>query len=242
MPQTGFTLEIDGFKGPLGLLLDLIEQHKLQVSDISLARVSDDYIKYIQDRSRIPLSETAQFIVVASTLLLIKSRSLLPTIELTQDEEQDIRELENRLALYTEARRAARLLKQQWSKRSFLPLSVPQREITFAPGSDCTVSNFHAIALRLTEALPSFAKVPTAHIAREIRLDDVIESLIERMRSTFTDSFRRVTSGAEKVEAIVNFLALLELVKRGALGAEQQGNFSDITMTQEEVSMPRYGK
>jgi len=235
-----FTLEIGTFRGPLGLLLDLIEQRKMEVSDISLAGVSDDYIQYIQDKERVPLSETAHFVVVAATLLLIKSRALLPTIELTTEEEEDIRDLEKRLELYAHARHATKLLRKQWGKKYFLPAHMPKREIKFAPATDITTRNLSIAAKNLIEALPSFENPPTARVRTEIKLEDVIETLTTRMRSSFKDSFNKVTSGAGRVEAIVSFLALLELVKRGTLGAQQGSNFEDITMVHEEIEIPSY--
>ena len=242
MSQHEFTLELEGFRGPLGLLLDLIEQRKLHVNDISLAKVADDYIRYIEDRERVPLSQTAQFVVVASTLLLIKSRSLLPSIELTTEEEEDIRDLEKRLQLYAQARNAARVLKQHWGKRAFTSDYTPPQDIRFSPSNDLALSNIIARAQHLIEALPNFTKAPTARIVREIKLDDVIESLTQRMQRAFKGSFKQITSGTERVETIVNFLALLELVKRGTLRAEQTGNFDDIDMEHDAVeSLPHYG-
>jgi len=235
-----FTLEIGHFRGPLGLLLDLIEQKKLQVNDVSLAGVSDDYVQYIQDKERVPLSETAQFVVVAATLLLIKSRSLLPTIELTTEEEEDIKDLEKRLELYAHTRRATKFLRKQWGKKNFLPINLPQREVKFSPASDITVRNLAISAKNILEELPTLAKTPTAKIGTEIKLEDVIENLTNRMRSSFKDSFKKMTSGVNRVEAIVSFLALLELVKRGTLGAEQHSNFDDITMLHEEIETPSY--
>lgn len=236
-----FTLEIGEFKGPLELLLDLIEQRKLEVSDVSLSKVTDDYIQYIEDRSQVPLSETAQFLVIASTLLLIKSRSLLPSIELTFEEEEDMRDLEHRLKLYAHARHAAKLLHKRWEKRSYLPKNQQEGKIIFSPSSDITIQNLLSILKKIIESIPTFVKKPTAYVEREIRLEDIIENLTKRMRSAFTDSFKNVTSKTDRVEAIVHFLALLELVKRGTLGAEQERNFADIKMNHEEVSTPHYG-
>ncbi|PCI90500.1 hypothetical protein COB18_00210 [Candidatus Kaiserbacteria bacterium] len=236
-----FTLEVGEFKGPLELLLNLIEQRKLQVNDISLAQVSDDYIHYIEDRSQVPLSETAQFVVVASTLLLIKSRSLLPTIELSSDEEDDIRDLEHRLQMYAHARRASKLVKKSWHKQSFLPKNLQKREIIFAPAADITIESIQSAASKLLSELPTFVKKPTARIKAELKLEDVIESLARRMRTQFSGSFKTLTSKADRVSAIVHFLALLELVKQGTLGAVQNENFSDIAMEYEEVGTPKYG-
>lgn len=242
MLQSEFTLEIEGFRGPLELLLDLIEQRKLHVSDISLARVADDYIHFIEDRNRVPLSETAQFVVVAATLLLIKSKSLLPSIELTTEEEEDIQELEYRLAQYAIIRKAARSLERRWKKTSYTPMHTPKEEVVFAPSSDITTQAFYTHVAQLAVSLPTLTKKPpSAKIAKEIRLDDVIESLTTRMRSAVKDSFRRITSGSERVEAIVSFLALLELVKRGTLSVQQDTNFADITLEHDEVHTPHYG-
>tara|TARA_A100001015_G_scaffold49053_2_gene54186 strand:+ start:10258 stop:10980 length:723 start_codon:yes stop_codon:yes gene_type:complete len=236
-----FTLEVGEFKGPLELLLDLIEHRKLEVSDISLSKVADEYVEYIEDRSQIPLSETAQFVVIASTLLLIKSKSLLPSIELTNDEEEDIRDLEDRLKLYAHARHAAKLLRRRWGKSAYLPKNPQKSEIIFAPAHDITKSNTFGVLQNLIETIPTFTQAPTAHIAREIKLEDVIDSLTTRMQSAFTDSFKNLTSKADKVGSIVHFLALLELIKRGTLKAQQRENFSDITMNHEEVGTPHYG-
>ena len=236
-----FTLEVGEFKGPLELLLDLIEHRKLEVSDISLSKVADEYVEYIEDRSQIPLSETAQFVVIASTLLLIKSKSLLPSIELTNDEEEDIRDLEDRLKLYAHARHAAKLLRRRWGKSAYLPKNPQKSEIIFAPARDITKSNTFGVLQNLIETIPTFTQAPTAHIAREIKLEDVIDSLTTRMQSAFTDSFKNLTSKADRVGSIVHFLALLELIKRGTLKAQQRENFSDITMNHEEVGTPHYG-
>ncbi|QSH39600.1 segregation/condensation protein A [Candidatus Kaiserbacteria bacterium] len=236
-----FTLEVGEFKGPLELLLDLIERRKLEVSDISLSTVADEYVEYIEDRSHIPLSETAQFVVIASTLLLIKSRALLPSLALTTDEEEDIRDLEHRLKLYAHARHAAKLLRAHWGKSAYLPKNPQKSEVIFAPANDITESNILLALKKVMEAIPTFTKAPIAQIAREIRLEDIIDSLTTRMQSAFTDSFKNLTSKADRVESIVHFLALLELVKRGTLGAQQQGNFSDITMNHEDVDTPHYG-
>src|SRR3989344_4410007 len=95
-----FKIHIEGFEGPLELLLSLIEKRKLPINDVSLASVTDEYILHIQQQKEFPLSETSHFILIASTLLLIKSKSLLPTLELTEEEAGDIENLERRLKLY----------------------------------------------------------------------------------------------------------------------------------------------
>src|SRR3989338_4435492 len=94
------SVKTEVFEGPLDLLLELIEKRKLLISDVSLAQVCDEYIAQINAMHEMPVGETAEFVSLAATLLLIKSHSLLPTLELSPDETGDIKELEYRLGLY----------------------------------------------------------------------------------------------------------------------------------------------
>ncbi len=87
MDTLGYKVKTHVFEGPLDLLLDLVEKRKLFVNDVSLAEVTDDFIKYIETHEEFPIGESAEFIVIASTLMLVKSRSLLPMLALTEDEE-----------------------------------------------------------------------------------------------------------------------------------------------------------
>src|SRR5665647_135936 len=88
------------YEGPLDLLLELIEKRKLLINDIALATVTEEYIARVNSMESLPVGETAEFVALAATLLLIKSRSLLPMLTLSEDETRDIKELEYRLALY----------------------------------------------------------------------------------------------------------------------------------------------
>src|SRR5437868_2863344 len=100
MDKLNYSVKTAVFEGPLDLLLDLIEKRKLFVSDVSVSQVTDDFVSYIEGHEQFPLEESAEFIVVASTLMLIKSRSLLPSLPLTDDETASIEDLEARLKLY----------------------------------------------------------------------------------------------------------------------------------------------
>src|SRR3989338_3890301 len=95
-----FALETEKFKGPLELLLELIESRKMHISDVSLREVAEAFLNHIEKLGELPVADTANFIYVASILLLIKSKSLLPGLELTREEEGSIDELEKRLKLF----------------------------------------------------------------------------------------------------------------------------------------------
>ncbi len=237
MAHAHFTVAVGDFRGPLEVLLDLIEKRQLFVNDIPLAEVADDYIRYIQETPDVPLTETAQFVLVAATLLLIKSRSLLPRIALTSEEEEDIRDLEHRLALYARIRDAQRTLKKQWG-HGYLRTTAHRREPipTFAPASDITRNALHTTATQLIAALPSAQRTPTARVTRTINLDDVIASLHDRIQQACDDTFRTMTAHADRIETIVHFLALLELVKRESITAQQDVHFADIQLARRDTA------
>lgn len=225
------------FEGPLDLLLELIEKKKLLINDISLAQVADDYITYVQTHPELPVGETAEFVAMAATLLLIKSRSLLPELELTVEEEHDIKELEYRLAVYQLLKDAARGLERGLG--AYLPTcEAPEPAPLFVPDPAATPAGLRAAAQALIDGFPSTLVLPKAQVRKIVSLEEVIMSLSDRISNAFKMSFREFAKG-EKQTVIVSFLALLELVKQGIIKAEQQGD--DIHMEKDAVSTPRYG-
>src|ERR1035437_4870141 len=103
MEGDAFKIKTTSFEGPFGLLLTLVEKRKLFINDVSLAAVTEDYLNYMNKLgglNSLPPAEISSFIIVASTLILIKSKSLLPNLNLTLEEEGDIHDLEERLRLY----------------------------------------------------------------------------------------------------------------------------------------------
>ena len=117
MKEGSYTVKTAVFEGPLDLLLELVTKRKLFVNDVSLSQVTDDFISYIDKHEEFPIGESAEFIVIASTLMLIKSRSLLPMLKLTEDEEESIHDLEDRLVLYAKVKELALALKKIFGKQ-----------------------------------------------------------------------------------------------------------------------------
>src|ERR1700722_3993280 len=149
-----FEFATESFQGPLETLLDLIEERKLPISEISLSHVCDAYLAYVEKLPQLPLGETAQFILVASTLLLIKSRTLLPTLELSNDERESVEELERRLARYAIYRKAAKLLRKEWGQKPlFFAKRAPGRPAVFSP-AEASKSSVLEAARRLLNTLP----------------------------------------------------------------------------------------
>lgn len=236
-----FSMETPVFQGPLETLLDLIEARKMSISDISLAEVTDAYLVYIEQLPELPLAETSQFILVASTLLLIKSRTLLPTLDFTVEEKESVEELERRLARLRIVRAAAKLLQAQWNKSPLLLMKrAPVRRIVFSPG-EVAIQALYSAAQGLMRTIPKPEKMVQAAVAPVLALEDVVKDLHKRLSSAIRARFSDLTKGANKSDVIVHFLAVLELVRAGSASVTQDKLFSDISIEIETVSAPRYG-
>lgn len=228
------------FEGPLDLLLELIEKRKLLINDISLAAVTDEFIAYVQQSVAMPVGETAEFIALAATLLLIKSRSLLPTLALTDEESRDIKELEYRLAMYQIIKDAARGL--PFDAYYLYDGYAPEQEPLYLPDASVTLSTLRAAAQALIEGFPATVALPKVAVKKIMSLEDMISTMATRIGSAFRMSFKEFSKPGQGAEArhhvIVSFLALLELVKQGIIKATQEGD--DIHMESDAVSTPRY--
>ena len=236
-----FSIETEIYSGPLEALLNLIEERKLPISQINLAEVTDAYLAYVEKLPELPLGETAQFILVASTLLLIKSRTLLPTLTLSDDERESVQELERRLARYALIRKASRALRKEWGSAPLLfAKRAPERTPVFSP-AEVSVNNLVETVRRLVSILPKPEALAKAAVAPVLALEDVIKQVKARIASALKAKFSELTRSRDKHETIVYFLAMLELVRSGSLSATQDKLFADILLEAENAGIPRYG-
>lgn len=247
--MTPITVKTPVFEGPLEVLLDLVESRKLLINDVSLATVTDEYVAKIKSMGELPLEEASSFIALAATLLLIKSRSLLPTLSLTQEETQSIDELQRRLAEYQIIRNAARALGAAVRSAQAIHEGVlPPQEPVFAPDRFTNVQELKLAALRIIMEFPkAVTELPKVAVRKAISLEEMIVKLADRVSSAMRISFREFSGGGksqtkeQRYDIVVSFLALLELVKQGVVRAEQGGAFDDIILENDAVSTPKYG-
>lgn len=239
--MSSFAIKVRDFEGPLDILLNLIEDRKMLISDVSLSSVADDFLKYIEGKGGIPLGETAQFILVSATLLLLKSRSLLPVLSLTDEEEGDIKDLEFRLKLYQVYRQAAKSL-PNGAMRIFFGMGAKSAEPIFTPSRDLSAEALREAASRVLMNAPKIEARKETTVQSVISLEDMIDRLSNRIQSAIEMSFKDFSSSAsDKRELVVSFLAMLELAKRGLVLVRQDSQFGDIRMNYSgEVSAPRY--
>lgn len=238
-----FTVKQEKFEGPLELLLDLIEKRKLFVNDVSLAKVADDYVAYVKNLSEFPVADSAHFVLIASTLLLIKSKSLLPALNLTPEEQGNIEDLERRLKTLARMRELSVKVKAMFGKDFLFARGEVKRDPVFSPDADMTTANILEAARRVLQNLPKKEFLPKVVVDKVISLEEMISSLTERITSSLKMSFKEFAGGAskgERVNVIVSFLAMLELVKQGVINVAQDKQFEDIVMETESITVPRY--
>jgi segregation and condensation protein A len=255
-----FIVKQEHFEGPLDLLLTLIEKRKLFVNDIALAKVTDDFIEHIRrfdnGSGHFPIADSANFILIASTLLLIKSKSLLPALDLTSEEEQSMHDLETRLKIYKEIKEASVGVRALFGKEIiFQPSQSGLRSSSgvrssvpvFSPDSSMTISSIVAAIGNLIRALPKKEILPKALVQKVISLEEMITHLTERVTKSLKMSFREFAKNNSKngtnnkVNIIVSFLAMLELVKQGVIRVTQERPGDDINMETETMAVPQYG-
>ena len=219
------------FEGPLDLLLELVTKRKLFISDVSLAEVTDDFIKYIEEHEEFPLGESAEFILVASTLMLIKSKSLLPMIDFSEEEEASIKDLEDRLALYAKVKELAQTLGKLYGERViFEKTPTKSNLVVFSPDKDTNQEHLLQALLGVIDSLPKKEVLPQVKVRKIVSLEEMIDKLAERISRAAKMNFKDFhgSSGPltyeNKVSVIVGFLAMLELVKRGVIRVNQEGS------------------
>jgi segregation and condensation protein A len=242
--ESTFTVRTEAFEGPLDVLLTLIEKRKLFINDIALSQVTDDYIAYIKaHEAEFPIEKISHFIVIASTLLLIKSKSLLPSLELTEEESASIEDLELRLKIYQRMKLASETVRSKLGIETLCSRQSPPRvqEILFAPPRGLSAEQLLASILAFTKTLPKVEKVPQAIIKKVVSLEDMIGRLTTRIRAGLQMGFKEFSGmGREdKVHVIVSFLAMLELVKQGLIAVEQRTD-GDIQIQTNNIDTPNY--
>ncbi len=242
-PRTGFSIKTDGFEGPFELVLDLIEARKLLVNDLALASITEDFITHVRAQEIFPVEETANFIQIAATLLLVKSKSLIPDLALTEEENADVEDFKRRLIAYEKVRECSRELAQLYGKTVMVSEGEKVPEVVFAPARDLSANALAEALARMLAVRETVEELPEVRVKPLITIEEMMDRLAKRVQSAMTLSFKDFAEGTkEKIEVIISFLALLELVKQGAVAAEQYGQHGDIRIHHSaSSSVPHYG-
>ena len=238
-----FSIKTDSYEGPFELLLDLIEARKLLVNDLTLADITENFVQHVRSQETFPVEEAANFIQIAATLILIKSKSLIPDLVLTDEESADVEDLKRRLEAYEKVREAARELSRIFGRTVMLPAGERIPEVTFAPSDDLSTNALAEAFARVLAAREVVEQLPEARVKPLVTIEEMMDRLAKRVQKAMRLSFKEFSkSSKERIEVIVSFLALLELVKQGAVAAEQYTEHGDISIIHtNSASVPRYG-
>ena len=217
----------------MDLLLQLVEKNELEISDISLAGVTDQFVKYMQAQT-VPPEEMADFLVVASKLVYLKSKLLMPDFE--DEEMEDGLDLEAQLRQYQMFVSAAKELDERWNsgKMSYPRRIVMQkkRDISFVPPKGVDITLMLEVMNRVIARIEPIVRLPKAAVERAISIHEKIRDLYGRIGKHAKVKFSQFIKGAKhKQEAIVGFLALLELIKQKFIIVNQGAIFEDIDIS-----------
>ena len=238
--QHACRVQLDCFDGPLDLLLTLIKERELDIVTVPLADVADQYVAYIRLMESLDVEIAAEYLVIASTLVYLKSKALLPPIpeDLIAEGEETPEEVEERLRQRLIAYSRYRSAGDELRKRLDDEAGYLYRE-----GGDPTTEIVQRYALKLDKlslalaAVLSRAKDEPRTVARDrVSVIEQMAFVARIVRERGTAKFSELCAGYHRHEIIATFLAVLELIRRGRMGFRQDEAFADIELFRETVA------
>ena len=232
-----YHIKLEQFEGPLDLLLALTEQEKLDITRVSLAKITDEYLEYINKAENITLQNLAEFLSVAAKLILIKSKALLPLLEFTEEEEEEIRDLEHQLAQYKKfkdiALEIAKLI--DCKKFGFTREGFQGLKTIFYPPENMVADDLKNAFAKVLGEIKVTEKLEEEMVREVLTLEEKIQHLQSHLREKVQTSFAELIANTQdKVEVVVSFLAMLEMVKQRLIHIEQDELFGEILMRHKE--------
>lgn len=227
-----YTVKLKEFEGPMELLLELIEKEKMDITEISLASICDQFLEYTNYFKEIKPEHLANFLVVASRLILIKSRSLLPFLELTKEEEEGIDEFREKLKDLQRIREGAEMIKKMELERRIAyerPSGLTKVKV-FLPPKNISKDILCEFFTNVKNLLPKENILEERVIGEIISFEDKITQIRERLSAGAEEYFHKITDVKSRADMVVAFLAVLELVRKRFLEADQDKAFGNIKL------------
>ena len=224
------------------MLYQLVESKKLEITEISLAQVANQFLEHIKASSGISSEDLADFLVVAGRLALIKSRALLPFLELTKEEESDIESLKEQLAEYYKYRNLAKNIHaldktgEIFYSRQFLAGVEP---VFYFP-KKLTSEKLSSALRNLLSTITLPQRIPQAQLKDSVSIDEKMDEIRNAIKKRIEMRFSEILSSPSPEEKIAVFLSVLELVRRSELEASQKKNFEEITLINNKHQITNY--
>ena len=232
-----YTIKTEQFEGPLELLLSLIEKRRLDITRMSLSRITEEYLDYIAAGEGVSLEHLSSFLTVAAQLLLIKSKSLLPFLVLEEEEEEAVEDLEFRLREYKKFKDAALQIKMLFERgeRSYgREVVVAPRIPEFFPPRGVDGAALQRAFVGVLGSIPALERLDEESLEEIVTLEEKILNIREMFVRRAAGSFHEMVEAGNRMDVIVSFLALLELVKQRVLHADQDELFVEIRLRRRE--------
>ncbi|MEK6709877.1 MAG: segregation/condensation protein A, partial [Nitrospinota bacterium] len=238
-PADAFRVKLEGFEGPLELLLYLVREHTLDIHDIPIAFVTEQYLKYIEMMRRLNINLASDYLVMASWLIYIKSRTLLPQPEGEAEEEDPEvlrQELQRQLLEYQRFKRLSQTFRQAEEEQSWVYVRGGNGDGIVLDPADAEPPRLQVTMFDLISAIQHLIESigeAGVHLVEidELELADRQSYLLEILGKAGPEGvvFQHLFEGAARVLAVVvTFLALLELIRRNLVVARQSANFTEI--------------
>ena len=226
-------IRVDQFEGPLDLLLQLIEEQQMDITAMSLANITEQFLNYVRSLQEKDPTNLASYLVIAAKLLVIKSKALLPSLDLGIEEEEAAFDLTQQLLLYKKFKEIGKYLKKMDLKRkqSWTREADFADRVTFYPDPDVNVTALHNSLKKVADELKEIIRHPKQVLEEVISISEKIEQVQKLISEKIETNLSTLLKDAKnKTEVIVIFLALLELIKQKVLVVDQDAMFSDITI------------
>jgi len=227
-----YKVQLEKFSGPLDLLLQLIEKEEMDITQVSLAKVADQFLEYMQQIESMGAKDIVDFLEIAARLILIKSKALLPQLELTDDEELSAEELALRLKEYKKFKEVGIKFKKLLEAKHYCfdrQIYVEEEKVFSPPPeiSQKTLRNAFADVLGTVPVMEDLGEeIMTEVVSLEEKIDHIKSTLTDRLNTLFS----KLHNSKSKMEVVVTFLAMLELMKQRIIDVEQPEMFGDIKL------------
>ncbi len=232
--QLNYKVQTPVYEGPLDLLLNLIERAELDITTVSLASVTDQYLAHINSLEHLNADEISAFLVIAAKLIQIKSEALLPRPPVREPGEEDTGQaLVDQLKLYKRFKEIGEWLyaRQQANLRTYLRVAPPPKVEPKLDLSNITLEKLVAAAEEVFSREKARKPLGTVIAAPRVTIREKIELITKTLKTVQRTAFSALIKDSKsRLEIVVTFLAMLELIKRYRIQAHQEGLFGDIEL------------
>ena len=238
-----YSIKLDNFEGPLDLLIHLIDKNKMDIYDVKLTEITDQYIEYINEMEKMNLEVTSEFLVIASTLVYLKSKELLPK-ENDDESELSEEELLRRIIEYKKYKEISKVLRKMYEESSIRVFNIPQvielpkQKIERNYSSTLIFENYQRLLKnneekvnKNAENIEKIAITDTYSVSSKVK--EIFKALVKKPRVVFNKMFS--VKEKPKAEVVTAFTGVLELTRRNKVTTEQKELFGDIVIEKKKA-------